>query len=625
LFAEAVGEQAIAADAHEALGQYMQEKAAEEVHGVEGHDALLAAVGIIAPEETDTLPVEAGDPVIADGHAMGVAAEGAQHMFGSPEGRLGVDVPSLVAELVDQLLERRRIAESSGGTSQVKQALAVEMTESGEELLSQGSASGSDPPNGSLMSAAEFCQTLYMCPLCLIGIVILLHFLIPAEAAAQMQMSAPQGQSGQQQQSQKHERLRMQTKLAEMPGMQMPMDLSSAFLMDESSGTSVQPRGWDMPMVMTHIGEWQLSWMGQAFIVDVQQSHVYTPPGTLRRGGDKLYSTNWGMLGAQHSLAGGTVMLRTMMSLEPATITGRRYPELFQFGETAFGQPIVDGQHPHNLFMEIGTQFAHPIGKAMLNFYYAPVGDPALGPTAYPHRASAAEIPQATLGHHYEDSTHIADNVATADVAWHSVHIEAGGFYGREPGENRWTLEFGPMDSWTSRVTWLPARNWQAQLSTGRLRHPEAPSTGDEERTTASIEYVAGERAGTLAWGRDYKTEGHYAVNAITAEGLLPIKRKNYLTGRFEWSQRDELFADQPALESTLPRWFDISAYTAGYTREIGSWHDANIGIGANATAYGMDTPARAVLINVYGDHPRGYSLFVRLRLKTPINAAVMH
>jgi hypothetical protein len=34
-FAEAVGEQAIAADAHEASWQYMQEKAAEEVHGVE--------------------------------------------------------------------------------------------------------------------------------------------------------------------------------------------------------------------------------------------------------------------------------------------------------------------------------------------------------------------------------------------------------------------------------------------------------------------------------------------------------------------------------------------------------------------------------------------------------------
>lgn len=435
-------------------------------------------------------------------------------------------------------------------------------------------------------------QNLFMCPFCLIGVILLLMILIPASAVAQMQM----------------------------PGMQMPMDRSSTLLMEESSGTSVQPRAWAMPMVTTHSGGWQLFWMAQAFSVDVQQSHVNTPAGTLQRGGDKFYSTNWGMLGAQHSLAGGAIMLRTMLSLEPATITGRRYPELFQFGETAYGQPIVDGQHPHNLLMEIGAQYAHPLGRAILNLYYAPVGDPALGPTAYPHRASAAELPQATLAHHYEDSTHIADNVATAEVAWRTVHIEAGGFYGHEPGENRWSVGFGPMDSWASRFTWLPARNWQAQISTGRLHHPEAISAGDEERTTASVEYAASERTASVIWGRDYKTAGHYAVNAVTAEGVLPIGRRNLLTGRFEWSQRDELFADQPALESTLPRWLDISAYTAGFTREVVRWHDADFGLGANGTACRMDN-AHA-LTEIYGNRPWGASVYLRVRLKPASGSA---
>jgi hypothetical protein len=456
-----------------------------------------------------------------------------------------------------------------------------------------------------------------MCPFWLIGSAVPLLLLIPSVTVAQMPTPSPEAQGDQQQQSQTHNRPRTQSDMGGMPGMQMPMDRSSVLLSEESSGTSVQPRGWTMPMIMTHTGAWQLSWMAQAFIVDVQQSHVNTPAGTLQRGGAKLYSTNWGMLGAQHSLAGGTVMLRTMLSLEPATITDRRYPELFQIGETAFGQPIVDGQHPHNFLMEIGAQYAHPIGKDVLNIYYAPVGDPALGPTAYPHRASAAELPQATLGHHYQDSTHIADNVVTAEFAWHSAHIEAGGFYGREPGENRWNLGFGPMDSWASRFTWRPARNWQAQISTGRLHHPEAVSTGDEERTTASIEYAAGERAASVIWGRDYKTAGHYAVNAITAEGVLPIARKNYLTGRYEWSQRDELFADQPALESMLPRWLDISASTAGYTRDVANWHDAGFGIGANATAYGLGgTRARGALTSIYGDHPWGVSVYLRVHLK---------
>ena len=453
-----------------------------------------------------------------------------------------------------------------------------------------------------------------MCPLCLIEIVIISIVLIPAAAVAQMQKPASQSPGRQEQHAQASNRPGMQMA---MPGMEMPISLSWALLMEESSGTSVQPRGWAMPMVMTHSGAWQLSWMAQAFLVDVQQSHVNNPPGALERGGDKLYSTNWGMLGAQHSLLSGTVMLRTMLSLEPATITGRRYPELFQIGETAYGQPIIDGQHPHNLFMEIGAQYAHSIGRAVLNIYYAPVGDPALGPTAYPHRASAAELPQATLGHHYEDSTHIADNVATAEVAWHSVHIEAGGFYGHEPGENRWTVEFGPMDSWATRLTWLPARNWQAQISTGRIHHPEAISPGDEERTTASVEYARGERAAIFIWGRDYKTAGHDAVNAITAEGALPVAQRNLLTGRFEWSQRDELFADEPALESMLPRWFDIAAYTAGYSREISSWHGADFGIGANGTVYRMgETRAHNALTNIYGDHPWGASVYVRVRLK---------
>ena len=462
-----------------------------------------------------------------------------------------------------------------------------------------------------------------MCPLCLLVIIIVLVVLIPATAVAQMQMPAPQPGGKQEQHAQAPAQPSMQM---DMPGMHMPMNPSSALLMEESSGTSVQPRGWDMPMVMTHSGTWQLSWMAQAFVVDVQQSHVNTPPGALQRGGDKLYSTNWGMLSTQHSLFSGTVMLRTMLSLEPATITDRRYPELFQLGETAYGQPIIDGQHPHNLFMEIGVQYAQPVGRAVFNLYYAPVGDPTLGPTAYPHRASAAELPQATLGHHYEDSTHISDNVTTAEVAWHSVHIEAGGFYGHEPGENRWNFQFGPMDSWASRLTWLPLPNWQAQVSTGRIHHPEAINPGDEERTTASMEYASDERSASLIWGRDYKTAGRYAVNAITAEGVMPVARRNLLTGRYEWSQRDELFADEPALESTLPRWFDISAYTAGYTREIGTWHSADFGIGANGTVYGMgDTPAHNALTNIYGDRPWGASVYLRVRLKPASESVTVH
>ena len=377
-----------------------------------------------------------------------------------------------------------------------------------------------------------------MCPVCLtIALLMVLMAAVPV-SAQMMQMPSPQAPSTQTQDG-GQQRAMGGMDMGDMPGMGMAMtgDASSRLVMGESSGTSVQPGAWAMPMVMRQTGQWQLNWMGQAFVTEVQQSHETTPAGEIKRGGDGMYSTNWGMLSAEHALADGAVELRTMLSLEPATITGRRYPELFQFGETAYGQAIEDGQHPHNLLMEVGAQYAHRLGeRGVMNFYYAPVGDPALGPTAYPHRASAAELPQATLGHHYEDSTHISDNVATVETSWemgaNKLHVEASGFHGREPGENRWTVGWGGMDSWSARVAWLSTWHWSAQVSTGRLHHPEALEAGDEERTTASVEYASNERAASVIWGRDYKTDGHYAVNAMTAEGVLPVKLRELHHGQ---------------------------------------------------------------------------------------------
>ena len=119
-------------------------------------------------------------------------------------------------------------------------------------------------------------------------------------------------------------------------------------------------------------------------------------------------------------------MLRSMVSLEPLTVQNRRYPLLFQTGETAYGQPIVDGQHPHDLVMELGIQYARPLNsRAMMTFYYAPVGDAALGVVAFPHRASAMEIPQAALGHHWMDSTHIANNLATVGLNFGKMRFDS--------------------------------------------------------------------------------------------------------------------------------------------------------------------------------------------------------
>lgn len=393
------------------------------------------------------------------------------------------------------------------------------------------------------------------------------------------------------------------------------MSSSEAFFMDESSGTSVQPAAWPMPMVMTKAGSWSLMWMGQAFLVDTQQS------GPL--GDDKLYSTNWGMLGAMHRLGRGRVMLRTMLSLEPATITDRRYPLLFQTGEAAFGNAITNAQHPHDFVMELAVQYSHSVGEhATADLYYGVIGDPALGPVAYPHRASAMEIPQATLGHHWEDSTHIASNVVTGVLAFRTVRFEASGFHGAEPDENRWDIDFGPMDSYSGRITFTPTPRWAAQISAGHLTNPEAQEAGDVVRTTASVEYVVPRPhsnwwATSVIWGRNWKTAPKYGTNAVLVETVVPVGEKNFFTGRYEWSQRDELFAGTPALEEQLTmttgsRWFNVNAYTMGYTRDLGTVHGAETGVGMNVSLYGIPDSLKPY----YGDHPAGVSVYLRVRLK---------
>src|ERR1700680_5134889 len=219
------------------------------------------------------------------------------------------------------------------------------------------------------------------------------------------------------------------------------MNSASMFLMNESSGTAMNPAAWPMPMLMRHFGKWNTMFMGTAFLADTQQS--------APRGADKLYSPNWFMASAEHRVGPrGAFETDLMLSLEPATITDRRYPLLFQTGETAYGLPLTDAQHPHNFIMALGFHYGYQLGEnTTLDAYVAPVGDPAIGPVAYPHRASAAELPEAPLGHHWQDSTHIADDVVTVGLAYKKLKLEASGFHGAEPGENRWIIQQGAIDS----------------------------------------------------------------------------------------------------------------------------------------------------------------------------------
>jgi hypothetical protein len=352
-----------------------------------------------------------------------------------------------------------------------------------------------------------------------------------------------------------------------------------------------------MSMLMRDAGSWSLMFMGEAFVVETQQSGP--------RGTDKVYSTNWAMGEATHELWGGAFMFQLMLSAEPATVTRRSYPELFQTGETAYGRPLVDEQHPHNFLMGAGFHYAHPVGKrALVDFYYAPVGDPALGPQAFPHRPSAAELPQATLGHHWQDSTHIAYNVAEIAFKRDWFRLEVSSFYGTEPGENRWTVGWGTMNSYSARASVYPSRHWMAQVSAGRLTKPERQSPGDVVRATASIHYSRGGSSTSLIWGRDHDTFTQHNLNSYLAETVVPIRSRNFLTARWELVDKDELFSSGNI--------YRIGAYTAGYTRDLNIASGIETGIGVNATTYSLPESIKPF----YGDRPWSMSLFLRFRLK---------
>ena len=360
-------------------------------------------------------------------------------------------------------------------------------------------------------------------------------------------------------------------------------------------------------MLMTTHGNWMLMFHGQVFLNRANDSGP--------RGGSKTFSTNWFMGSATRDVGAGSLMFRSMLSLEPATITNRKYPELFQTGETAFGKSLIDGQHPHDFFMEVAAEYAHPIGRATGYVYAAPVGDPALGPVAFPHRDSAMEIPQAPIGHHFLDSTHIAFNVITTGVTAGPATIEGSAFHGREPDENRWNIDGGKIDSWSARVQLDPVRNLALQVSTGHLNHPEVVEPGYSNRTTASASYVLPTAhvrwSSTVAWGSVYKEVHDRTFTAWLGETSIQLFKRHHVTARYESDDKDELFP-HPILKvvprPALPvRVFRVQATTVGYTFDL----VRNVGIGANVTSYRFPT----ILDGFYGAKPHSVIVFVRGRI----------
>lgn len=318
------------------------------------------------------------------------------------------------------------------------------------------------------------------------------------------------------------------------------------------------------------------------------------------RGGDEFVSTNWWMGMASRTAGKGQLTLTGMLSLDPATATARGYREIFQSGEAYKGEPIVDRQHPHDLVMQAAFSWRVPIDyQTGFTIAGGPIGEPALGPTAFMHRPSAADNPAAPLGHHTLDSTHIAMGVVSAALDHGPFTIEASLFNGREPDDNRWdVMDPGALDSWSVREWYEPSPAWQFQVSYGFLKEPEATEPGDIKRTTASGAWLKrrpdGFTAATVAVGRN--DTDHGAFHTLLAEAT-DRRGPTSFYGRLATAQKE-----------TLPS--AVTALTLGAVREVAKWRGYEIGIGGDVTGYAVPDASRPA----YGSHPISFHLFMRVR-----------
>ncbi|MBM3276103.1 MAG: hypothetical protein FJZ00_13200, partial [Candidatus Sericytochromatia bacterium] len=330
------------------------------------------------------------------------------------------------------------------------------------------------------------------------------------------------------------------------------------------------------------------------------------------RGGQAITLENWEMLMASRKLGPGFVDLRFMSSLEPFTMPPGGMPQLLQTGETFRGKPLVDRQHPHELFMEVAARYSfQPVPWAELFVYGGPVGEPALGPPAYIHRPSAEDNRWAPLSHHLQDATHMAMGVGTAGLRLRDFQVEGSLFNGREPDENRTDIEFKPWDSYSVRLSYAPGDNLVFQLSSGYLTSPEALDPGDILRTTASLQ-LAGRLGGRMvtgmaSWGQNQGKAGHPArtLQSYLLEGTAELGWMLKTYSRAEVVDKDTL--DLAGVhDHTVHR---VSAVTLGLVRELGDFETFGLALGADATFNILDEPAT----RVYGLNPLGFRAYVRL------------
>lgn len=374
------------------------------------------------------------------------------------------------------------------------------------------------------------------------------------------------------------------------------------------SGTGWQPDASPMYAYMDHdLGGWQFMAHGSLFL---RQTWVNIN-NKDRRNAQHFDAPNFIMGMLQRKIGdNGLFGIEAMLSFDPMTIGGAGYPLLFQTGESWEGEPLVDRQHPHDLFASIAVMYTQRFSDDVdVTAYLGYPGEPAMGPTAFMHRASSIANPDAPLGHHWLDATHIVFGVGTLGLRLGQFKVEGSIFTGKEPDENRYNFDKPLFDSYSWRVSWAPSRHLTAQVSQGYLNAPEFGSTTDVIRTTASLQFSAGDRgawwSGIVALGHNDAGHGHeeYAVlaeAAVDLNGTIPYARA-------EWVQKtqEELGIHGEGAHGAIE---DIGAFSLGLSQRLVSLIGIDLSVGAQGTVNLISSDIEPF----YGSTPVSAQVFVR-------------
>lgn len=408
--------------------------------------------------------------------------------------------------------------------------------------------------------------------------------------------------------------------MANMPGMEMPHQMASSVDLNdpmsrEGSGTSWVPDSSPIYARMKMKG--RDMWMLHGMIFP-----RYTEAGSDRDmsvdgqgSASRLDAPSMFMLMYSHPLNQQSQLgAHVMMSFDPLIEKGYGYPLLYQSGETYGGAAIHDRQHPHDLFDELSVTYSRKTGGDSSAYLYAGYpGEPALGPPTFMHRVSGMDYPDAPIGHHWEDATHVTFGVITAGYARRKWKIEGSVFNGSEPDENRYNFDSPQLNSYSARLSWNPNKNLALQISHGFLKEPESLETGvNIRRTTASLMYNKplgpdSNWATSLVWGNNNPNHGP-SSNAYLVETAYQ-KKRNTLYLRAERVQKSghELVLDS-SLEHTL---FPVNAVSVGMVHDIKHGEGVDVGLGAQLT-YGNNP---STLDSYYGGNNHlGFQVFLRIR-----------